>query len=136
MDRDDPQYSCIVTLVRPRASSEEELADTIAGSQALAELRAGLLERDTEPADLVYALWLVCWWPFKPASSSRTQQFLAEIVPSLFQGARYGEVPPTRFLEVISPFVLTLDFNQLTSLQQADDFARYFLGRGQGGVAD
>src|SRR5690242_4871258 len=71
-------------VVRESAAPGEDVDETVAGIEALAEERARRLGREPTPEDGTYFLSMFCWNPLKPDPPKRVQDDLRRIRSELF----------------------------------------------------
>lgn len=105
----DNQLSCISLLTRNPAISDDEHERLMAVAEALGTRRSEFLGQPYVTADLVYALSLLCKWPFKPEPYADYRAFMNATLPEILA----LDAPPSEIAAQFPQDALTLDFGGL-----------------------
>lgn len=106
--------SAFASIVKLTVQRSEEIPDVIEGAYALGERRAQTLGRGFWPGeDVVYAMTLFCWWPFKPAMSISVKAVLQELRGPLFKHASRSYSVRANLVEAIPRALLELNTEEL-----------------------
>jgi hypothetical protein len=109
-EKSDELFTCVSMLARDQALSDEENERVLGLATALATRRAELLGQTSySPTDLVYALSLFCFWPFKPQPAPEYQAFRDATLSELLE----LEPTPTELAAQFPVEALTQDFGWL-----------------------
>lgn len=120
MDRD---LEVVSRVVRRSRTPQIYFRATVLTTAALGDIRAASLRRDVEVEDYEFALSILCWWPFKPASNQKNRVFIQRARRRLL---RLGEQSPELIFRVISPSLLSMTRNQLFSVLKTGNLSAYF----------
>ena len=111
-----------IPLVEYTAQPYENIEDIFAGTGALGQRRANVLNRPFNIfQDLPFGLSLFCWWPIKAEPQIENQAYLVQNRWRLFEGASNDENLEVRFNSVVTDGVLRLELYQLHAILHEGD---------------
>jgi hypothetical protein len=130
-DWDSKTWKSVFTrIVELTVTQSEEVPDVIEGSYALGARRAEVLGRTFWPGeDVVYAMTLFCWWPFKPAMSIQAKTALRQLRGLLFKGASQSYEVRVKLVAFVPTALLELNTQDLFKYLTSGEIAYALAGR-------
>lgn len=101
-------------IVKYTILPHENVDDVVAGGFVLGQRRAELLDRPFSPGeDVAHVLSIFCWWPFKPAFTEDSIQYLQTNRWNFFQAVSSSNNAINRLREVVTSEILTMNTQEL-----------------------
>lgn len=118
-------FARVAGVIADRVRGTENLSDVLVGGAYIASLRlavrGGGKSKTSDSSDLIFALSVFTWWPFKPDAAPHVEEQLLNLRGSLFEGLAAGSIFDMEALRTSVPErTLRMDILELYQAQQSD----------------